>query len=527
MSLTVLPRCHFWARLVGMFGLFIVASGAAQANFSPNSDDARCSGSNVNRCPRGPQRERPDLSTTMSAETIANLNRTFIRPYEETSGIKSSFIMTFGIMTVREDPFIDLNATIPPVPVCTMDSTLIVKEYFQLEVAESLYGFQDSDIQQPPCDCFQHGPLFGGNCSCELDNWDIQASFDNLKSREDLATSTTAFVDCTSGWCGDLIPDGYFQKRTSFFRGTFAQVYDLQLFPFDAQEFWINFTLDVPYGIITMPVKTSRYDFDVTKAGFTFTQIDCVGKNISGLVYGGGCRFKARRLYSPMTMNLIVPSALFVAIGFFSLVVNPAKTMMMRASMTMLALVVQTQLRRQILSALPPSEDLVWIDMYLFVCILVISMVMMSHAISDAMVRHDLLVMQRRFDSLVLRVLPTCLVLLIIIISLAVTTSQSVWVPVTVVLVMTLLAVAVASFAHQWFKAHREEALKAEYSVENKRVAESMAETRWLRVGQVMDRVMSRRRTSRRTGPTNNEELGDVIAVTSFANSPNHKDIKS
>lgn len=42
------------------------------------------------------------------------------------------------------------------------------------------------------CECYFDGPLFGGDCSCQLDTafpWTATATFDNLRDRTSLATT--------------------------------------------------------------------------------------------------------------------------------------------------------------------------------------------------------------------------------------------------------------------------------------------------------------------------------------------------
>ena len=68
-------------------------------------------------------------------------------------------------------------------------------------------------------------------------------------------------MDCSTGFCGDHIPDGTFTKKTTFFTGTFAQKLQLEDYPFDSQNFDINFTLYSTLGEVAMYSPRQSVDF--------------------------------------------------------------------------------------------------------------------------------------------------------------------------------------------------------------------------------------------------------------------------
>eukprot|EP00056_Hartaetosiga_gracilis_P006272 m.94951 g.94951 ORF g.94951 m.94951 type:complete len:127 (+) comp12423_c0_seq8:1461-1841(+) len=106
---------------------------------------------------------------------------------------------------------------------------------------------------------------------------------------------------------------------------------------------------------------------------------------------------------------------------------------MPRVAMTMFALLVVTQQRSQIIASLPPSQDFVWIDMYLFCCIIVIVLIMFSHAISERWAEQEKNVNQVILDKVLLGILPLILCVFVIIVTLAAAgISQAAWISVGV-----------------------------------------------------------------------------------------------
>jgi len=71
------------------------------------------------------------------------------------------------------------------------------------------------------------------------ENFEVDVVFSNLVKRTNLGSSAAQIskVDCSKGFCGDAIPDGFFTKKTEFYNGEFGQKFDLTAYPFDIQRF--------------------------------------------------------------------------------------------------------------------------------------------------------------------------------------------------------------------------------------------------------------------------------------------------
>eukprot|EP00055_Hartaetosiga_balthica_P012909 m.64210 g.64210 ORF g.64210 m.64210 type:complete len:615 (+) comp8106_c0_seq2:150-1994(+) len=425
----------------------------------------------VSRCPRGPTATREDIDEDFSASLQAS-DKSFIRPYKGSGGVPNAYTMSFGLLTPREAADNKVFRGIPAIPVYIdltltapqgidtqsglVESTILIDEFYDQSLAQAFYGYPISENTDPNCDCFYESPILGGSCECELDEWTVNTVFDNLKVREELLAASDAYVDCGSGWCSDVMPEGYYYKRSSYFQGSFKQSFDFAKYPFDSQEFWINFTLQVPYGYVTLESESSVYAIDKAIGGFYFSTIACEHKQEANATWGGSCKFSGERVSGPSILNLIIPSLLFVLIAFSSLAISVTKSMP-RVAMTMFALLVVTQQRSQIIASLPPAEAFVWIDMYLFCCIIVIVLIMLSHAMSERLAERSRSINQAILDKVLLGVLPMVLCVFIIMVSLASTgLPPSVWLTTGIFLLVAVIVFGIGWYIHSIVKVFRQ-----------------------------------------------------------------------
>eukprot|EP00056_Hartaetosiga_gracilis_P006265 m.94961 g.94961 ORF g.94961 m.94961 type:complete len:608 (+) comp12423_c0_seq10:90-1913(+) len=448
---------------LGLCGMIVNNLNETLSNeFAPTCDGP------VSRCPRGPSATRDDIDEDFYA-SLQSTDKSFIRSYVGSGGVPNAFTMSFGLLEPRETAKTHLVKGVAAIPVYIdltftapqdidsqrglVESTILIDEYYDQSLAEALYGYPIQENTNADCDCFYESPLLGGNCECELDEWTVNTVFDNLKQREILLQSTDAYVDCGSGWCSDVMPEGFYYKRSSYFQGSFKQNFDLSRFPFDSQEFWVNFTLQVPYGYVTAESIDSRYYINTAIGGFFFEYVDCHHKEDANQTWGGYCKFFGERVSGPSVLNLIIPSLLFVLIAFSSLAISVKKSMP-RVAMTMFALLVVTQQRSQIIASLPPSQDFVWIDMYLFCCIIVIVLIMFSHAISERWAEQEKNVNQVILDKVLLGILPLILCVFVIIVTLAAAgISQAAWISVGVVLLCMVIMFGIAWYIRSIYNA--------------------------------------------------------------------------